>query len=104
MNIEFVNPLYPLDAHVSRAFIEILNLILLSDNVVELNKRLITQNANTEYRSLSGYFNWTFQDYNFVLYQRIAYNSTVCFDNKILALEFLSLVCQDRIRANSIIN
>lgn len=104
MKIEFTTPIHPVDNYSQRAFVMILNIILLSGNVVELNRNLIVNNDNPQYRKLSGYFQWTFNDYRFTLWQRTEFASSVCFNDKILELHFGSLVSQDLINSNKITN
>ena len=97
MNIDFTGPVYPVDNYALRAFIEILNIILLSKHVIELNRRLIAQDTSPGYGKLSGYFKWMFtDDYQFILYQRTGYNSKACFKDKIFRIHFVSFVCKDR--------
>lgn len=102
MNIYFTGPLFPTDPLVPRAFMEILNIILLSGNIVEVNQRLISRNIHPQYRSLSGHFRWSFADDRFTLWQRTEYNSDLCFTHSIFEIHFTSLVCKDRRRINTI--
>lgn len=104
MNIHFTGPLFPTDPLVTRAFVEILNIILLSGNIVEVNRRLIDRNIHPLYRSLSGHFRWSFADDRFTLWQRTEYNSDLCFTPGIFEIHFASLVCKDRRRINTINN
>ena len=104
MNIHFTGPVFPTDSLAPRAFVEILNIILLSGNIVEVNQRLINRNIHPLYRSLSGHFRWSFADDRFTLWQRTAYNSEMCFTQKILEIHFASLACKDRTGINTINN
>lgn len=104
MDIHFTGPVFPIDPYAQRAFIEILNIILMSANIMEVNRRLIERNVHPHYRALSGYFLWSFSNDRFTLWQRTGYNSPVCFGNKILELHFVALVCEDRARINLIPN
>lgn len=104
MNIHFTGPLFPTDPLVPGAFVEILNIILLSTNIVEVNHRLINRNIHPLYRSLSGHFRWSFADDRFTLWQRTEYNSDLCFTQSIFEIHFASLVCKDRTRINAINN
>lgn len=97
MQIEFLGPVYRTSQSAFSAFIEILNLILSSDNIMELNKKLLQRD---QFRKLSGYFIWTFTDYTFSLWQRVDYGSDICFEHKIIELPFVALVCKDRRRVN----
>lgn len=96
MNIRFTAPVLPVDEHAQRAFIEILNIVLLSRHVVELNRLIIRCNTDSCYRSLSGYFRWSFAGCCFTLWQRTAFGSDVCFPQEILSLHFSTLVARDR--------
>lgn len=91
MIIEFFGPVYPIDRYALRAFIEIIDIGIMSNHIVEFNRRLNSRNVNEEYKSLSGYFKWAFLDDRFVLWQRVAYNSTVLFEDKVLQFSFYSL-------------
>ena len=104
MNIHFTGPLFPTDPLVTRAFVEILNIILLSGNIVEVNQRLINRNIHPLYRSLSGHFRWSFADDRFTLWQRTEYNSSLCFTHSIFEIHFASLASKDRKRINTINN
>lgn len=90
MLIDFKGPVYPVDDISQKAFVAILNIILLSGNIAELHRRLIEQNVDPEYRKLSGYFDWSFGDHSFTLWQRTAYNSSVGFGQKVLEVGFAS--------------
>lgn len=96
MHIEFTAPVYPVDDCSERAFLEILNLILLSKHIVELNRQLIHRNTAPRYRQLSGYFRWSFAGNSFTLWQRTAFGSEECFRPEILSLHFGALLCRDR--------
>lgn len=104
MDIHFTGPLFPTDPQVSRAFMEILNILLLSGNIVEVNSRLINRNIHPMYRSLSGHFRWSFANDRFTLWQRTEYNSDLCFINSLFEIHFASLVCKDRRKINAINN
>ena len=99
MKIEFVSPVYPVDARSQRAFIEILNLILLSDHAAELKRRLRLREFDEQYRSLSGYYKWSFEDHCFTLWQRMSFGSGRCFKQEILSIHEVTLLTQDRKRA-----
>lgn len=104
MKMNFIGPIFPTDPCAVRAFVEIMNIILMSANIMEVNKRLIERNVHPHYRSLSGYFRWSFDNDRFTLWQRTEYNSTVCFGCRILEIHFSVLVCEDRVKANAISN
>lgn len=76
----------------------------MSANIMEVNRRLIERNVHPHYRSLSGYFRWSFRNDRFTLWQRAEYNSDVCFGHKIMEIHFVALVCEDRVKANTISN
>ena len=94
MNMNFIGPIFPIDPCAPRAFIDIM----------EVNRRLIERNVHPHYRSLSGYFRWSFRNDRFTLWQRAEYNSDVCFGHKIMEIHFVALVCEDRVKANTISN
>lgn len=104
MLINFENAVHPVDKYSQRAFVEILNLILLSGNATELNCQLRRQNCNPDYRSLSGYYKWSFDNYIFSLWQRVEYESKECFPDKVLEVRQISLECQDKWRNKKIDN
>lgn len=104
MNMNFIGPIFPIDPCAVRAFIEIMNIILMSSNIMDVNKRLMERNVHPHYRSLSGYFRWSFCNDHFTLWQRTEYNSMVCFGCRILEIHFVTLVCEDRARINIIPN
>ena len=56
MNINFLGPVLPTDSFTQMAFVEILNIILTSDNIVDVNRMLIGRNVNPVFGSLSGHF------------------------------------------------
>lgn len=97
MQIEFLGPVYHTSQNAVNAFTEILNLIILSDNIIELNKKLLQRD---QFAKLSGYFIWTFTDYTFSLWQRVDYGSYLCFEHKLIELQFVTLICKDRRRPN----
>lgn len=104
MNIDFVEPVYPIDCFAPMAFIEILNLILLSENIVELNRHLLQRNFGFSYRKLSGYFRWTYGNECFTLWQRTCFDAESCFRQEVLAFKFADMVRADRRREHSVIN
>ena len=56
---------------------------------------LISRNVNPQFGSLSGYFRWSFAGDRFTLWQRTDYNSTLCFNHRILDLPFGVLAAKD---------
>lgn len=60
MNINFLGPVLPTDSFTQMAFVEILNIILTSDNIVDVNRMLIGRNVNPTFGSLSGHFRWSY--------------------------------------------
>lgn len=98
MKINFLGPVLPTDSQVRQAFVEILNIILLSDSIVDVNRMLISRNVNPDFGSLSGHFRWSYAHDHFTLWQRMEYNSQVCFPHRILELHFGLLVSKDRER------
>lgn len=99
MKIEFLGPVYPTSQDAINAFTDILNLLLSSDNIMEFNIRLLQKDKTSK---LSAYYIWSFANYTFSLWQRIAYRSDLCFPHKLLELQFVTFVCQDRIRTEII--
>lgn len=97
MKIEFLGPVYPTSQEAVNAFTEILNLIIYSDNIMELNRKLLN---NDGFGRLSAYFIWSFTNFTFSLWQRISYGSEICFEHKVIELQFVTLVCKDRRKAN----
>ncbi|MCD7900254.1 MAG: hypothetical protein LUH22_10395 [Bacteroides sp.] len=99
MKIEFLGPVYPISQEAVNAFTDILNLLLSSENIMEFNIRLLQKDKANK---LSAYYIWSFSDFTFSLWQRTAYRSDKCFNHKLLELQFVTLVCQDRKRAEII--
>lgn len=99
MQIEFLGPVYPTSQEAIIGFTEILNLIVSSNNIMELNCKLL---QNDGFGKLSGHFVWSFANFTFSLWQRIDYGSEICFDHKLIELQFVKMVCKDRRRANII--
>jgi hypothetical protein len=104
MLIDFETPIQPVDVRAERAFVEILNLILLSADVGELGRLLREHDCGGEYRRLSGWFKWSTAGYSFTLWQRMAFGSAECFTHKVLEIKHVSLVCQDRYRHPVVVN
>ena len=88
MEINFKGPVMPIDPYSQLAFVEILNIILTAGHIVDVNRFLISRNVNPLFGSLSGYFRWSFAGDRFTLWQRTDYNSTLCFNHRILDLPF----------------
>ncbi len=101
MQIEFLGPVYHTSQSAVNAFADLLNLIISSDNIVELNQRILQMD---QLSSLSAYFIWSFANYTFSLWQRIEYGSDICFEHKLVELQFVTLVCKDRRGMNMIIH
>ena len=80
MKINFKNPVMPVDPYSQLAFVEILNIILAARHIVDVNRLLINRNVNPQFGSLSGYFRWSFAGDCFTLWQRMDYNSMLCFN------------------------
>ena len=97
MQIEFLGPVYHTSQSAVNAFTDILNLIISSDNIMELNIKLLQRDQLSK---LSSYFIWTFDNYTFSLWQRVDYSSNICFEHKLIELQFVTLVCKDRRRWN----
>ena len=53
MNINFLGPVLPTDSFTQMAFVEILNIILTSNNIVDVNRMLIGRNVNPTFGSFS---------------------------------------------------
>lgn len=86
------------------AFVEILNTLLVANNIMEVNRMLIHRNANPAYGSLSGYFRWSYAGNHFTLWQRVEYNSPVCFGQRIFSIHFGMLASRDRERDSPTLN
>ncbi|MBF0649252.1 hypothetical protein IR083_10510 [Dysgonomonas sp. GY75] len=95
MQIEFLGPVYHTSQNAVNAFTDILNMILLSDNIVELNRNLLQRDRSGK---LSAHFTWSFADYTFSVWQRAGSGSDICFGHKLIELQFVTLVCKDRRR------
>lgn len=80
----------PIDPYSQLAFVEILNILLTAGHIVDVNRFLISRNVNPQFGSLSGYFRWSFAEDHFTLWQRTDYNSTLCFNHRILDLPSVS--------------
>ncbi|MDR2882905.1 MAG: hypothetical protein LBU98_03920 [Alistipes sp.] len=104
MLINFESPVQPVDACARQAFVEILNLILLSKDVAQLDRLLRKHDIGKEYRRLSGWFKWSYADYSFTLWQRMEFGSEACFRNKVLEVKHVALLCEDRYRHPAVIN
>lgn len=97
MQIEFLGPVYHTSRQAVHAFTDILNLIISSDNIMELSKKLSQRDRSG---LLSAHFLWSYRDYTFSLWQRTGYGSELCFSHKLIELQFVTLVCKDRRRAD----
>lgn len=98
MTIQITDTVCSVDSYSQLAFIEILNTIVLSEHIVELNRRLISRDRESMAPRLAGYYKWKFADNTFTLWQRTGYNSSICFTKKLLEVEFRSFVSPDRER------
>lgn len=96
MKINHMAPLYPTEPNVSRAFSEIVNIILLSRNIMELNRLLILRNVNPAYGSLSGHFHWSFCFDCFTVWQRTGYNHQTCFPQRAIMMRYPEIAVTDR--------
>ena len=94
----------PVDPYSQMAFVEILNILLTAGHIVDANRFLINRNANPRFGSLSGYFRWSFSDNHFTLWQRVEYNSPLCFSRRIFSIHFGMLASRDRKRDNTVMN
>lgn len=92
------------DPYSQMAFVEILNILLTAGHIVDVNRFLINRNANPRFGSLSGYFRWSFSDNHFTLWQRVEYNSPLCFSRRIFSIHFGMLASRDRKRDNTVMN
>ncbi len=104
MNINFLGPVFPTGSLTQVAFVEILNIILTSRNIVDVNRMLIRRNVNPAFGSLSGHFRWSYADNHFTLWQRVEYNSPVCFGQRIFSIHFGTLASRDRQRDSMTFN
>jgi len=100
----FLGPVFPTDSFTQMAFVEILNIILTSNNIVDVNRMLIGRNVNPVFGSLSGHFRWSYANDHFTLWQRMEYNSPVCFGQRIFSIHFGMLASRDRKRDNMVMN
>lgn len=98
MTIQITDAVCSVDSYSQLAFIEILNIIVLSEHIVELNRRLIAHDREKSGPRLGGYYKWKFSDNTLTIWQRTGYNSSICFTNKLLEVEFRSFVTPDRER------
>ena len=98
MEINFKGPVMPVDPYSQMAFVEILNILLTARHIVDVNKFLINRNTNPQFGSLSGYFRWSFSGNHFTLWQRMEYNSPVCFSRRIFSIHFGILASRNRER------
>ena len=104
MNINFLGPVLPTDPYAQMAFVEILNTLLVANNIMVVNIMLIHRYANPAYGSLSGYFRWSYAGNHFTLWQRVEYNSPVCFGQRIFSIHFGMLASRDRERDSPTLN
>ena len=95
MRINFKGPVMPVDPYSQLAFVEILNIILAARNIADVNRLLINRNVNPKFGSLSGYFRGSFAGDRFTLWQRMDYNSMLCFNPGILEIHFGALAARD---------
>ena len=98
MEINFKGPVMPVDPYSQMAFVEILNILLTARHIVDVNRFLINRNTNPQFGSLSGYFRWAFSGNHFTLWQRMEYNSPVCFSRRIFSIHFGILASRNRER------
>lgn len=104
MRINLLSPLYPTGPGVHRAFTEILNIILLSRHVMDVNRLLMERNVDREYGSLSGHFHWSFRNDCFTLWQRTGYNEHTCFPQRLIAAHFSTIAAVDKEMDNISLN
>ena len=86
MEINFKGPVMPIDPYSQLAFVEILNILLTAGHIVDVNRFLISRNVNPQFGSFSAFFRWSFPGNHFTPWQRPDYNSTLCFNHRILVL------------------
>lgn len=104
MWINHLSPLYPTGPCVHRAFAEILNIILMSRHIMDVNRMLIERNISPEYGSLSEHFHWSFRNDCFTLWQRTEYNRHTCFPQRLIALHFAAIAAKDKEMDNISLN
>lgn len=92
MKINFENSPHPVDTYCGMAFMTIINLLLLSADVVELNSFLLRQDAIRPGIRLSGYFLWEYTESSFLVWQRMEYGCPECFPGKIIELPFQAII------------
>lgn len=103
MTIEAINTVCHVDAYSRLAFLDIFNDIVLSCHIVDLNRRL--QQRDREMKGcLSGYYRWKYTGDTFLLWQRTALHSPICFEERILEVRFGDFVAADRRQANEVKN
>ena len=88
MNINFRTWSYRQTVSRRWLFVEILNIILTSDNIVDVNRMLIGRNVNPSSALLSGHFRWSYANDHFTLWQRLEYNPPICFGQRIFSIHF----------------
>ena len=94
----------PVDPYSQMAFVEILNILLTAGSHRGCEQVPDNRNANPLFGSLSGYFRWSFSDNHFTLWQRVEYNSPLCFSRRIFSIHFGMLASRDRKRDNTVMN
>ena len=92
MKIEFKSAVTVTDRRVARAFLELLNTILLAENPADLNLKLLQMPIHPEYGRLMGYFRWNFEGMTFSIDQRTGYHETCYFPGHILTVSFHELL------------
>lgn len=104
MKIEHLSPLHPTDQRVYPAYSEIINILLLSRHIVDMNRMLIQRNIGHGYGSLSGHSHWSFRNDCFTLWQRTGYNRLTCFPQRIIVAHFSSISARDKELDNMSLN
>ena len=95
MKIKFMSSIILTDQIVARTFVEIMNVILMSKNLGEMNMNLNRHPSSHEYRALTSYFRWHWAEDHFVLYQKIEYNSPLHFKTPLLVILFGDIQAND---------
>ncbi len=104
MTIEIIDTVCPVDAWCYPAFVAIYNHIVQSQNIMELNNRLIADERSHEGPKLSAWFRWQYVNDTFVLRQRTGFYSDLCFAGRVLEVKYHSFVAPDRRRTLHIEN
>ena len=96
MLINFHSPVYPLDEYSQKAFVEILNLVVLAENIEDLSDKLCQRDRHPWHGMLYGYFKWSYTNDSFRLRQRSGFWMEECFEGITLEVKLYSLARGNR--------